>query len=174
MGHFIERRQRSGQHKSRNFCYNTPVSRKRDLLFDIGGRQSAPAIGPKPTWVDGKTPVGRDDLIASPLVGRDHRARRSGELRKRIRRPQHIRNSVLGFVAKPLTLHNEKPSTMVRRVSFTRRALYSCFSLRFLAAPATRRNFRVRRFSIPRQSGDPGKTGVEKERLWLNDRRLAQ
>ena len=50
------------------------------------------------------------------------------------------RNSVLGLVAKPLTFPNEKPNTMVRRVSFTRRTLFSCFSLRFLEAPATRRN----------------------------------
>jgi len=75
------------------------------------------------------------------------------ELWKRARRPQQVphswrkprrgtvRNSVLGFVAKPLTFHNEKLNTMVRRVSFTRRTLFSCFSLRFLAAPATRRNF---------------------------------
>ena len=86
--------------------------------------------------------VGRDDPIAPPTVGRDYRARRPGELRKRIRRSQHVRNiSVLGFVAKPLTLHNEKPNTMVRRVAITRRTLFSCFSLRFLAAPATRRDF---------------------------------
>ena len=54
---------------------------------------------------------------------------------------QNVRNSVLGFVAKPLTLHNEKPNAMVRRVAITRRALFSCFSLRLLAAPATRRDF---------------------------------
>ena len=119
-------------HKREIFWYNIHVPRERSsTLFDIGGRHPAPAIGPKPVWADGKT-----------AVGRNHRARRSGELRKRIRRPQHIRNiSVLGFVAKPLTLHNEKPNAMVRRVAITRRTLFSCFSLRFLAAPATRRDF---------------------------------
>lgn len=119
-------------HKREIFWYNIHVPRERSsTLFDIGGRHPAPAIGPKPVWADGKT-----------TVRRDHRARRSGELRKRIRRPQHIRNiSVLGFVAKPLTLHNEKPNAMVRRVAITRRTLFSCFSLRFLAAPATRRDF---------------------------------
>ena len=119
-------------HKREIFWYNIHVPRERSsTLFDIGGRHPAPAIGPKPVWADGKTPVGRN-----------HRARRSGELRKRIRRPQHIRNiSVLGFVAKPLTLHNEKPNAMVRRVAITRRTLFSCFSLRFLAEPATRRDF---------------------------------
>ena len=119
-------------HKREIFWYNIHVPRERSsTLFDIGGRHPAPAIGPKPVWADGKTPVGRN-----------HRARRSGELRKRIRRPQHIRNiSVLGFVAKPLTLHNEKPNTIVRREAIPRRTLFSCFSLRFLAAPATRRDF---------------------------------
>ena len=94
-------------HKREIFWYNIHVPRERSsTFFDIGGRHPAPAISPKPVWADGKTPVGRN-----------HRARRSGELRKRIRRPQHIRNiSVLGFVAKPLTLHNEKPNAMVRRV----------------------------------------------------------
>ena len=34
---------------NRNFCYNSPVPRKwGETIFDIGGRQSAPAIGPKP------------------------------------------------------------------------------------------------------------------------------
>ncbi len=132
-------------HKRGIFWYNIHVLRERSsTFFDIGGRYPAPAIGPKPVWADGKTPVGRDDPIAPPLVGTafHRRPRRSGELRKRIRRPQHVRNiSVLGFVAKPLTLHNEKPNTMVRRVAITRRTLFSCFSLRFLAAPATRRDF---------------------------------
>lgn len=119
-------------HKREIFWYIIHVPRERSgMFFDIGGWHHAPAIGQKPVWADGKTPVGRD-----------YRARRSGELRKRIRRPQHVRNiSVLGFVAKPLTLHNEKPNTMVRRVAITRRTLFSCFSLRFLAAPATRRDF---------------------------------
>ncbi len=141
-------------HKREIFWYNIHVPRERSsTFFDIGGRHPAPAIGPKPVWADGKTPVGRDHR-ARRMAGRDRRPRRmvgtafhrrprrSGELRKRIRRPQHVRNiSVLDFVAKPLTLHNEKPNTMVRRVAITRRILLSCFSLRFLAAPATRRDF---------------------------------
>ena len=64
------------------------------------------------------------------------------------------RNSVLGLVAKPLTFPNEKPNTMVRRVSFTRRTLFSCFSLRFLEAPATRQNSEGAPLSFfPRQGG---------------------
>ena len=150
-------------HKREEFWYNINVLRERDdLIFDIGllaGRSrrklihsvceasglvrsrigqnpsSAVLIKPPPT-------EGCDEHIAPPMVGsRVPRDRRPGELRKRIRRPQQVRNSVLGFVAKPLTLHNEKPNTMVRRVAITRRTLFSCFSLRFLAAPATRRDF---------------------------------
>ena len=150
-------------HKRKFFCYNIGVPRKRgDLFFVIGSltlhRRSDlfcnvwrtfgpahPCAGQNPgRAVSIKPPptVGREKIVVSPLAGRDHRARRSRELRKRIRRPQHVRNiSVLGFVAKPLTLHNEKPNTMVRRVAITRRTLLSRFSLRFLAAPATRRDF---------------------------------
>ena len=57
-------------HKREIFWYNIPVPRERSsTFFDIGGRHPAPAIGPKPVWADGKTPVGRDDPIAPPLVG---------------------------------------------------------------------------------------------------------
>ncbi|MBR3222072.1 MAG: hypothetical protein IKF72_07540 [Kiritimatiellae bacterium] len=116
-------------------CYNTPVLRKRgELIFDIGGRQIvAPATGPKPAVADGKT---SGDTAAHISC-----ANRPEELRKRIRRPQHVRYiSVLGFVVKPLTFQNEKPNTMVRRVYHTRRTFFSRFSLRFLEAPSTRRD----------------------------------
>ncbi len=84
-------------HKREIFWYNIHVPRERSsTFFDIGGRHPAPAIGPKPVWADGKTPVGRD-----------HRARRSGELRKRIRRPQHVRDSVLVLPRKPLLSTDE-------------------------------------------------------------------
>lgn len=164
MEHFIERCQHGSQHESKNFCYNTPVSRKRDSLFDIVPNSTKSvrpnfhcleyrpealvewrAPTPPHSTATGKTPRDAHGAPArregrSPL--RPIHDRHFGELRKRIRRPQHVRNiSVLGFVAKPLTLHNEKPNTMVRRVAITRRTLYSCFSLRFLEAPATRRDF---------------------------------
>ena len=136
-----------------NLWYNMPVSRKARnwSLTTACRRQKASISGILLTTRPS------DGCILVPvktLLGRDHRVRCFGELRKRIRRPQHIRNiSVLGFVAKPLTFHNEKPDTMVRRVSFTRRALFSCFSLRFLAAPATRRDFEGAPLSFPRRSG---------------------
>ena len=138
--------------KRRHICYNSSDPQKRDeSIFDRGGRQTAPAAGPKPGSCVPRDRIGRaacPHAAASTAEGktlggaRVPRARLPKELRKRIRRPQHVRNiSVLGFVAKPLTLHNEKPNTMVRRVAITRRTLLSCFSLRFLAAPATRRDF---------------------------------
>ena len=46
---------------------------------------------------------------------------------------QQLRNSVLGFVVKPLTFHNEKPDTKVRRVIFMRRALFSRFFVKVLS-----------------------------------------
>ena len=112
--------------KRRHICYNSSVPQKRDeSIFDIGGRQIAPAVGPKPgsriqrdrigraacphaaaSTAEGQN-LGRVALVATALPK---------ELRKRIRRPQCIRNSVLGFVVKPLTFPNEKPNTMVRRV----------------------------------------------------------
>ena len=176
MEYFIERCRRSKQHKSREFWYNSRVSRKRDSLFDIVpniGKSVRPnfqcleyrheaLVGrrvptPPHSTATGKTPRDAHGAPArregrSPL--RPIHDRHFGELRKRIRRPQHIRNiSVLGFVAKPLTLHNEKPNTMVRRVAITRRTLFSCFSLRFLAAPATKQGFEgaPRFFSAPKR-----------------------
>jgi hypothetical protein len=150
-------------HKREIFWYNISVPHERgDLIFDIGSQtlhrrsdllcnvwrtfglvHSCIGQNPGSAVLEKPPPTAWMAIHRRPLmVGRDHRARRSGELRKRNRRPQHVRNiSVLGFVAKPLTLHNEKPSTMVRRVAITRRTLFSCFSLRFLAAPATRRDF---------------------------------
>ena len=71
-------------------------------------------------WYNVRVPHMRDALIFDiGPVTRDER-------RLEFSLPS-IRNSVLGFVVKPLTFHNEKPSTMVRRVASTRRALYLVF-----------------------------------------------
>ena len=139
-------------HRREIFWYNISVPQGRsDLFFDIGSRilqrRSDLLCNVLETFGRAHPCASQNPGIAvsikpPPMVGRDHRARRPGELRKRIRRPQHMRYiSVLGFVAKPLTFRNEKPDTTVRRVSFTRRTLFSCFSLRFLEAPATKRDF---------------------------------
>ena len=85
-------------------------------------------------WYNVRIPYTRDESIFDiGPVTRDER-------RLEFSLPS-IRNSVLGFVVKPLTFHNEKPDTMVRRVVTMRRALFSRFSLRFLAAPTMRRGF---------------------------------
>ena len=110
--------------KSEIICYTMRVLRKRgEPIFDIdpGAREerksgfSFPGQRPEPTMARS---------ASAPCGG-----------------GQNIRNSVLGFVAKPLTFHNEKPDTVVRRVVSTRRTLFSSFSSRFLAAPATKRDF---------------------------------
>ena len=86
--------------QSAAICYNTHVPQRRNrLIFDIGGRQTAPAIGPKTARLEGKTPES-----AGSRVPRD---RFPGELRKRIRRPQHVRNSVLVLPRKPLLSTDE-------------------------------------------------------------------
>ena len=122
--------------------------------------------------------VGRDDLIAPPLVGTafHRRLRRSGELRKRIRRPQHVRNiSVLGFVAKPLTLHNEKPNTMVRRVC--NHAAYPpfLFFVKVLRGTCHETGFRgCAAFLFRVKAAAPSRVGAGEGMLWLNNLRQAQ
>ena len=86
--------------QSAAICYNIHVSQRRSkLIFDIGGGQRAPAIGPKTARLEGKT-----SETAGSRVPRD---RLSGELRKRIRRPQQLCNSVLVLPRKPLLSTDE-------------------------------------------------------------------
>lgn len=129
------------QHKTLVLWYNIFVPRENaERIFDIGLQtvESRSDLVPAVCETFG---LGHSCASQNPRVGCARCVHRPRELRKRIRRLQNIRNiSVLGFVAKPLTFHDEKPNTMVRRVIITRRAFSSCFSLRLLAAPATRRN----------------------------------
>ena len=91
--------------KSQHICYNSSVPQKRDeSIFDRGGRQIAPAVGPKPGSCIPRDRIGRaacphaatSTADGKTLVGaRIPRACLPKELRKRIRRPQCIRNSVL-------------------------------------------------------------------------------
>ena len=128
------------------FWYNVRIPYTRDeSIFDIGPvtrderrlEFSLPSYRPEASgglrlW----RPIGRRDPSPPPPAT-------SGK-----------RNSVLGFVVKPLTFHNEKPDTKLRRVIFMRRALFSRFSLRFLAAPTMRRGFEGAPLSfLPRRSG---------------------
>ena len=162
-------------HKREDFWYNINVLRERDdLIFDIGllaGRSrrklihsvceasglvrsrigqnpgSAALIKPPPM-------VGCDEHIAPPMVGsRLPRDRRPGELRKRIRRPQQVRNSVLVLPRKPL-LSRTRQNTVLRRMAIMRRNLFSYASSRLVVVPLGNRVSRVRRFSFPRRSGD--------------------
>ena len=105
-------------HKREIFWYNIHVPRERSsTLFDIGGRHPAPAIGPKPVWADGKTPVGRN-----------HRVRRSRELRKRIRRPLHVRNiSVLVLPRKPLLSRTRQEYGVAPHGNHAAQPLFLCF-----------------------------------------------
>jgi len=118
MGHFIYRCQRSNQHKRRGFWYNSRVSRNRDSLFDIVpdiGKSVRPEfrclkyrpkalVGRPDHWsprtgATGKTPDGDAHGASARREGRSPlrpiHDRHSGELRKRILRPQHVRDSVL-------------------------------------------------------------------------------
>ena len=145
MGHFIERRQRSGQHKSRNFCYNTPVPRKRGgLIFDIVLRrrrkQTNEDIGPKPERVDGKTSQNRADMAAERGVDESQPGLR------------HIRNSVLVLPRKPLLSRTRQEYDVAPYGNHAAQPL-SYVSSRLVVVPLGNRISRVRRFSIPRQSG---------------------
>lgn len=130
----------------RIFCYNGGVPQKRDaLIFDMGFLAAETGLTCfrkrgtiRPTsWTRGcpQPPPSRGQNLREGRACRDRKVGRVApqpptvpeELWKRIRRPQHVRNSVLGFVVRPLTFHNEKPSAMVRRVVSTRRTLYLVF-----------------------------------------------
>ena len=160
------------QHKSNEICYNIYVVRKRgELIFDIGSGDKTVLdcfVALEPS----ARSTGRARSQSAPYRGwtakpRASRADKAAERGAEESHPglRHVRNSVLGFVAKPLTFHNEKPNTMVRRVAITRRTLFSCFSLRLLAAPATRRVSRVRRFSFPRRCGGTSAKLARKETI---------
>ena len=129
---------------------------KEKLIFDRGGdpqssRHRAEAMVGARVPRDRRQSEGQNlgkpqlgEWASCPFTKRRTAAKRGvGNSHKGL---QQLRNSVLGFVVKPLTFHNEKPDTKVRRVIFMRRALFPRFSLRFLEAPTMRRGLRVRRF----------------------------
>ena len=172
-------------HKREIFWYNISVPHERgDLIFDIGSqtlhRRSDllcnvwrtfglvhSCIGQNPgSAVLEKPPPTVETAFNRrlPLVGsRVPRDRRPGELRKRIRRPQHVRNSVLVLPRKPL-LSRTRQNTVLRRMAIMRRNLFSYASSRLVVVPLGNRVSRVRRFSFPRRSGisRSGRRGKEK------------
>lgn len=81
---------------NRQICYNSTVPQKRDeLIFDIGGRPIAPAVGPKPTvwWRDLTLPHQEAKGKTSCKLCRQWAAERGVEESHPGLR--HIRNSVL-------------------------------------------------------------------------------
>lgn len=155
--------------RNRNFCYNSSVPHERGTtIFDIGGRQTAPAPGPKPT-AGSRVPRDRACGGGQNLGTLGERVSRlfkiqgrgAGKARKA---PSTLRNSVLGSVVKPLTFHNEKPNTMVRRVGKSHAACpLPCFSLRFLAAPTTKHGFEGAPLSFRAEAATLNQVGGEKQ-----------
>lgn len=124
-------------HKIKFFCYNIGVPRKRgDLIFVIGSptlhRRSDlfcnvwRTFGPAHSCV-GQNPGGAALIKPPQMVGRDHRARRSGELRKRIRRPRHARNSVLVLPRKPLLSRTRQEYGVAPYGNHAAQPLFLCF-----------------------------------------------
>ena len=143
---------------NRNFCYNSTVPRKwSETIFDIGGRQIAPATGLKP-MVGSRVPRdracgGRQNLgilgkrVSCPFSSQ---SRGAGKARKA---PSTLRNSVLGFVVKPLTFHSEKPNTMARRVVNPRGVPSSVFFVKVLRGTYHETWFRGCAAFLSRRSG---------------------
>ena len=147
------------QPHNRNFCYNSTVPHERvTTIFDIGGRQIAPATGLKPmAWSRvprDRSCGGRQNLgilgkrVSCPFSSQ---SRGAGKARKA---PSTLRNSVLGFVVKPLTFHSEKPNTMARRVVNPRGVPSSVFFVKVLRGTCHEMGFRgCAAFFFPRRSG---------------------
>ena len=108
--------------KSQHVCYNSLVPQKRgESIFDIGGRQIVPAVGPKP-W----------SCISRDRIGRavcPHAAASTAE--------GHTQQRI-GFRGKASNFSERKTEYDGASRGITRRTLFSCFSSRFLEAPATR------------------------------------
>ena len=140
--------------QSAAICYNVRVPQKRGrLIFDIGGRLIALAVGPTTVRSEGKTPE---------TAGWFRKNRRhSGELRKRILRPQCVRNSVLVLPRKPLLSRTRQEYGVAPYVQYMRRNLFSYASSRLVVVPLGNRVSRVRRFSFRAKAAALGRTGAE-------------
>lgn len=144
--------------QNRNFCYNSPVPHERvTTIFDIGGRQIAPATGLKPK-AGSRVPRdracgGRQNLgILGKRVSCPFRSQSRGAGKAR-KAPSTLRNSVLGFVVKPLTFHSEKPNTMARRVVNPRGVPSSVFFVKVLRGTYHETWFRGCAAFLSRRSG---------------------
>ena len=102
------------------FWYNVRVPHMWDaLIFDIG------PVTRDERRLEFSLPSHRPEATGGPRLSRPN----GRAVAPRPPQPKATgkRNSVLGFVVKPLTFHNERPNTMVRRVASTRRAFYLVF-----------------------------------------------
>ena len=140
------------QHKALMLWYNMFVLRESaGRFFDIG-LQTVESRSDLVSTVCETFGLGHSCASQNPRVGCVRRVRRPRELRKRIRRPQNIRNSVLVLPRKPL-LSRTRQNTVLRRMAIMRRNLFSYASSRLVVVPLGNMVSRVRRFSVPRRSG---------------------
>ena len=71
------------------------------MIFDIGGRQTALAIGLKPEMVDGRTSESHAGKVVERGAGKSQKdPGKTSEARKR--KGGHVRNSVFKLIGKPL------------------------------------------------------------------------
>ena len=140
------------QHKTLVLWYNIFVPRENaERIFDIG-LQTVESRSDLVPAVCETFRLGHSCASQNPRVGCARRVHRPRELRKRIRRPQNIRNSVLVLPRKPL-LSRTRQNTVLRRMAIMRRNLFSYASSRLVVVPLGNMVSRVRRFSVPRRSG---------------------
>ena len=110
---------------NRQICYNSTVPQKRDeLIFDIGGRPIAPAVGPKPTvwWRDLTLPHQEAKGKTSCKLSRQWAAERGvEESHPGLRR---IRNSVLKLPGNHYYSRMRRKYDVAPCVRYTRRNLF--------------------------------------------------
>ena len=138
---------------NRQICYNSTVPQKRDeLIFDIGGRPIAPAVGPKPTvwWRDLTLPHQEAKGKTSCKLSRQWAAERGVEESHPGLR--HIRNSVLKLPGNHYYSRMRRKYGVAPCGNHAAQPLSSASS-RLVVVPLGNRVSRVRRFSIPRLSG---------------------
>ncbi len=136
--------------KRRHICYNSSVPQKRDeSIFDRGGRQIAPAVGPKPGSCVPRDRIGR---AACPHAAATAEGQNLGRGTRPACPPSqgtaetHPTPAVhtqqrIGFRGKASNFSERKTEYDGASRGITRRTLFSCFSSRFLEAPATRWDF---------------------------------
>ena len=130
--------------KRRHICYNSSVPQKRgESIFDIGGRQIAPAVGPKPGSRIQRDRIGAACPHAAASTAEGHTQQR------------------IGFRGKASNFSERKTEYDGASRGITRRTLFSCFSSRFLEAPATRWDFEGAPLSFCAEAALFGRAGTK-------------